>query len=50
MMLMNKFSVYLDAKTLYGWPMSKYLPYGGFKWLSQKEISFDRKKKKKDLM
>ena len=31
----NKESVfieYLDAKNLYGWAVSKYLPYGGFKW------------------
>ena len=30
---------YLDANHLYGWAMSKYLPYSGFKWLNQKEIS-----------
>ena len=30
---------YLDAKNLYGWAMSQYLPYSGFKWLNQKEIS-----------
>jgi hypothetical protein len=31
----NKESVfieYLDANNLYGWAMSKYLPYGNFKW------------------
>ena len=33
----NKDSVfiqYLDANNLYGWAMSKYLPYDGFKWSS----------------
>ena len=29
---------YSDANNLYGWPMSQYLLYGGFKWLGQKEI------------
>ena len=24
---------YLDMNNLYGWAMSKYLPYGGLKWL-----------------
>ena len=24
---------YLDVNNFYGWPMSGYLPYGGFKWL-----------------
>ena len=24
---------------LYGWAMSQYLPYIGFKWLNQKEVS-----------
>ena len=23
---------------MYGWAMSQYLPYSGFKWLNQKEI------------
>ena len=35
----NKESIfleYLDANSLYGWAMSKYLPYGGFKWSSTK--------------
>ena len=26
----SKFIVYLDAKNLYGWTMSQYLPYSGF--------------------
>ena len=35
---------YLDTNHLYGLGMSKYLLYGGFKWLSQKEIDkFDVK-------
>jgi hypothetical protein len=28
----STFLEYLDANKLYGWVMSKYLPYGGFKW------------------
>ena len=27
----SKFIMYLDANNLYGWVMSQYLPYGGFK-------------------
>ena len=34
----SKFTMYLDANNLYGWAISQYLPYGGFKWLNQKEI------------
>ena len=29
----SKFISYLDMNNLYGWAMSGYLPYGGFKWL-----------------
>ena len=29
----SKFIIYLDMNNLYGWAMSEYLPYGGFKWL-----------------
>ena len=32
------FIMYLDANNLYGWAMTQYVPYGGFKWLSKKEI------------
>ena len=32
------FITYLDANNLYGWAMSKYVPYGGFEWLSPEEI------------
>ena len=31
--------MYLDANNLYGWAMSQYLPTGGFKWLSDKQIN-----------
>ena len=30
---------YLDANNVYGQAMSQCLPYSGFKWLNQKEIS-----------
>ena len=29
----SKHIEYLDQNNLYGWTMSRYLPYGGFKWL-----------------
>ena len=29
----SKFITYLDMSNLYGWAMSSYHPYGGFKWL-----------------
>ena len=28
----SKFMIYLDMNNLYGWAMSEYLPYEGFKW------------------
>ena len=34
----GEFIIYLDASNLYGWAMTQYLLYGGFKWLSKKEI------------
>ena len=33
----SKSIIYLDVKSLYGLGMSKYVPYGGFKWLNQKK-------------
>ena len=33
------FIMYLHVNNLYGWAMTQYLPYGGFKWLNQKDIS-----------
>ena len=35
----SKYITYLDANNLHGWAMSQHLPYSGFKWLNQKEIS-----------
>ena len=34
----SKYITYLDANNLCGWAVSQYLPYGGFKWLNQKDI------------
>ena len=34
----SKYITYLDSNNLYGWEMSQYLPYSGFKWLNRKEI------------
>ena len=28
-------NIYRDMNKLYGWTMSSYLPYGGFKWLKK---------------
>ena len=35
----SKYITYVDANNFYDWAMSQYLPYSGFKWLDQKEIS-----------
>lgn len=34
----SSFIKYLDANNLYDWAMSKALPVGGFKWLSEEEL------------
>ena len=34
-----KYIMYLDANNFYGWAMSRYLPTGGFRWLTEKEIN-----------
>ena len=35
----SKYIMYLDANNLSGWAMSQYLPTGGFKWMSEKQIN-----------
>ena len=35
----SKYITHIDANNLYGWAMSQYLRYSGFKWLNQKQIS-----------
>ena len=34
----SKYIIYLNTNNFYGWAMSQYLPYSGFKWLNWKEI------------
>ena len=34
----SKYIMYLDANNRYGWAMSQYLPTGGFRWLTDKQI------------
>ena len=34
----SKYIMYLDANNLYGWAISQYLPTGGFKWMTEKQI------------
>ena len=45
----SKYIMYLDANNLYGWAMSQYLPTGGFKWMTEKQIDkIDLAKYKED--
>ena len=45
----SKYIMYLDANNLYGWAMSQYLPTGGFRWMTEKQISkIDLTKYKED--
>ena len=45
----SNYIMYLDANNLYGWAMSQYLPTGGFRWLTEKEINtIDLAKYKED--
>ena len=40
----SKYIMYLDANNLYGYAISQYLPTGGFKWLTEKQIDKIMKK------
>ena len=45
----SKYIMYLDANNLYGWAMSQYLPTGGFRWMTEKQINkIDLTKYKED--
>ena len=45
----SKYIMYLDANNLYGWAMSQYLPKGGFRWMTEKQIDkIDLAKYKED--
>src|SRR2546425_3849684 len=46
----SKYLAYFDANNLYGWAMSQYMPYGGFKWINPVEFDLDSVKEnsKKD--
>ena len=35
----SKYIMYLDANNRYGWAMSQYLPNGGFRWMTEKQIN-----------
>src|SRR5437867_1001934 len=37
----SKYIAYFDANNLYGWAMSQYMPYGGFKWINPEEFDLD---------
>ena len=37
----SKFISYFDANNLYGWAMSQYMPYGGFKWIKPEKFDLD---------
>ncbi|XP_065211441.1 uncharacterized protein LOC135839374 [Planococcus citri] len=44
----STFIQYLDANNLYGWAMSKHLPYGGFWWANPNDFTYSRILKMKD--
>ncbi len=35
----SQYIMYLDANNLYGWAMSKPLPYRNFSWISESELA-----------
>ena len=37
----SKYISYLDANNLYGWAMSQYMPYGGFKWINPADFKLE---------
>ena len=37
----SKYISYFDANNLYGWAMSQYMPYGGFKWIKPEKFDLD---------
>ena len=44
----EKYITYLDVNNLYGYAMSEYLPYGGFKWATNTNETINRILNKKD--
>ena len=47
---LSTFITYLDKNNLYGWTMSKYLPYGEFNWLKNvNELDVNSINEKSDL-
>ena len=38
--------MYINANNLYGWAMSQFLPYGGFKFVDHAKFSLDEIEKK----
>ncbi|XP_065219712.1 uncharacterized protein LOC135845175 [Planococcus citri] len=44
----STFIQYLDANNLYGWAMSKHLPYGGFWWANPNDFTYSRILKMRD--
>ena len=46
----SKYIMYLDANNVYGWAMIQYLPTGGFRWMTEKQINkIDLAKYKEDI-
>ena len=33
------YNMHFDANNVYGWAMTQYLPYSGFKWMTKEEIN-----------
>ena len=38
---LSKYISYLDSNNLYGWAMSQYMPYGGFKWIDPETFKIE---------